>query len=129
MQKRLIDIAIIAAICMVLNLIMRPVPPTPPLPDTSTADRLRELEAEINTATDQINTLNHEYKQQLETNEQTIERLRRNRNANNVVISNYSTVELTNFLRARYADSTRLHGDTAKATGNVHGAGPGAGGQ
>jgi len=126
MKSRLTDILIIVALCVVLNLIMRPNIPEPPPPDTSTADRLMELEAELNTATDQINTLQHEYKQQLRTNEQTIERIRRNRHSNNYAISTMSSIELTNFLRARYADSTRQHGDTAKAIGDIHGAGPGA---
>jgi len=127
MNKRLTDIAIIAAICIVLNVIMRPVPPTPPPPDTSTADRLRELEAELSTATDQINTLTQDYKQQLKINEQTIARLRKNRFVNNHVISTLSSVELTNMLRARYSDSTRFNGDTTKAVGGMDGAGLGAG--
>jgi hypothetical protein len=129
MQKRLTDILIIVALCVVLNLIMRPNIPEPPPLDTSTTDRLIELEAELNTATNHINTLRHEYQKQLRTNEQTIERLRRNRHANNYAISTMSSVELTNLLRARYADSTRQHGDTTEAAGGVYGAGLGAGGQ
>ena len=128
MQKRLTDILIIAAICVVLNIIMRPAMPELPAVDTTTSKRLLELEAELNTATDHINTLQHQYQKQLRTNEQTIERLRRNRHSNNYAISTMSSVELTNLLRARYADSTRQHGDTTQAAGGVHGAGPGAGG-